>query len=211
MKFIRYGSLQPQSQVNYGNDTFHAPPCKKGFYAFPFKYVEFFLLGATSDPSNSSGKSYWLRDDDGNKILDNDIWDFDEYNKRTGEYEIKKEYKPLLKKKNIKRSMLRTTHGDDSLNGCYVVVLKKPKEYEYVGEIWHHLVESIGNKRHLILDEVGSWIKTDMKTYEYCLKRNAHIQHRDQRREWGVEFSRNKDGNKVYCKDHLEVFFERVK
>lgn len=208
MKFVRYGTLQPHKQVRYGMDTFHAPPCKKGFYAFPFKYVEFFLLGATSEPSNSSDKSYWLKDENGNRIKDNDIWDFDDYNSRTGNYGIKKEYKSLLKKNNIKQSRLRS---HDENGTYYVTILKPPKEFEYDGELWHHLGDVIKGKRELILDEYGSWVKTSMKTYEYCLKRNAHTQHKDQRKDWGIEYTRNKDGNKLYSRDHLEVFFERIK
>lgn len=210
MRFIRYGSLQPQKQSRYGEDWFHSPPCKKGFYAFPYKYVEFFLLGATSEPTNSSGKSMWLKDDGGNRVLDNDIWDFDDYDRRTGNYGIKKEWATLLKKKNIKRNMLRSTM-DEVTEKHYVTVLKKPKDFDYDGELWHHLEYAIGNKRHLIIDEHGSWIKTDMKTYEYCLKRSAHIQHKDNRKDWGTDFVMNKDGNKLYSRDHLEVFFERVK
>lgn len=206
MKFVRYGSLQPHKQIRYGMDTFHAPPCKKGFYAFPFKYVEFFLLGATSEPSNSSGKSQWLKDENGNLIKDEDLWDIDSYDTKTGRFDVNKKYKKLIKKKKIKTSRLRSTEK----NGInYVTVLKQPKEFEYDGELWHHLEEGLNGKQELIIDCHGSWIKTDMKTYEQCLKRVAHIQYSDSYNVWGS--IRNKDGLKAYSKDHLEVFFEKVK
>lgn len=206
MKFVRYGILQPQKQVRFGQDTFHAPPCKKGFYAFPYKYVEFFLLGATSEPSNSSGKSQWLKDENGNLIKDDDLWDLDSYDTKTGRFDINKKYKNLLKKKNIKSSRLRSTEKD-GVN--YVTILKQPKEFQYDGNIWHHLEEGLKGKQELVLDRNGSWIKTDIKTYEMCLKRVAHIQYGESYKIWGL--IRNKDGLKSYSKDHLEVFIEKIK
>lgn len=208
MKFTRYGSLQPQKQVRYGQDIFHAPPCKYGFYAFPYGYTEFFLLGATSEPSNSSGKSQWLKDDDGNRILDNDIWDTTDYDRKTGNFGINKKYISLLKKKNIKKNMLRSTY-DEKDDKHYVTVLKPPKEFEYKGDIWHHLGEVLQKKQHLILEEIGSWVKTDMETYEYCLKRTSHEQYKDFKKDWGTPHRIN--GLKLYAKDHLEVFFEKIK
>ena len=45
MKFIRFGSLKATKYNHYDvdNPTFHAPPVRRGIYAFPFGYDESFL------------------------------------------------------------------------------------------------------------------------------------------------------------------------
>lgn len=52
MQFLRWGGLSPVIQRGYDKamPTFHAPPAKKGFYAFPLGLVEPFLLSGT-DPA----------------------------------------------------------------------------------------------------------------------------------------------------------------
>lgn len=44
VKFCRYGGLSRKHQKGYGSETYHAPPTRRGFYAFVWPYVEFFLL-----------------------------------------------------------------------------------------------------------------------------------------------------------------------
>ena len=36
-------------QKGYGQDTFHAPPASRGFYAMPKRFQEYFLVGSTDD------------------------------------------------------------------------------------------------------------------------------------------------------------------
>lgn len=44
IKFVRFGGLSPVIQEGYGKDSYHAPPARKGFYAFPESTIERFLL-----------------------------------------------------------------------------------------------------------------------------------------------------------------------
>lgn len=44
VKFCRYGGLSRKHQKGYGSLTFHAPPARRGYYAFVWPYIEFFLL-----------------------------------------------------------------------------------------------------------------------------------------------------------------------
>ena len=48
IKFCRWGGLSPVKQKGYNRDmpTFHSPPCRKGFYAFLWPYIDLFLLGS---------------------------------------------------------------------------------------------------------------------------------------------------------------------
>lgn len=48
ISLCRYGGLNIVKQRgNYGNDTFHSAPERYGFYAFPYSFVEMFLVGST--------------------------------------------------------------------------------------------------------------------------------------------------------------------
>jgi hypothetical protein len=216
MKFVRFGVLQPQKQVRYGMDLFHAPPCKYGMYAFPDKYIERFLLGATDHPQNSSAKTHWVKDENGNKISYDDFYVKDSYDYDSGRSKIYPQWIIYMKKKNIKANQLSSIY-DEKDEKHYMTVLKKPNVFEYNGEIWHHLTEAVEKKPHLILARVGSWVKTDMETYEYALRKTKHIQSRDMMKQYVEEFNLSvtdaigKDGLDFYTKDHLEVFVERIK
>jgi len=56
MEFIRQGGLSPVIQKGYDPKmpTFHCPPAKKGIYAFPFGYVEPFLLSGNYNPNHKN-------------------------------------------------------------------------------------------------------------------------------------------------------------
>lgn len=49
MRFVRFGPLKPVKQKGYSIDAdddacTHVPPCRKGFYAFPYGCVEMFIV-----------------------------------------------------------------------------------------------------------------------------------------------------------------------
>jgi len=142
MKFVRFGGLSPVKQDHYttGKDKcFHNPPRKRGLYAFPYPYIETFLLGATDKPGHISNKTKWLKDEDGNRIKENDFYNFDrKWEKRFNRPSINLKYIKLLKKLNIRIKDIRTIF-DEKDETIYVTVLNKPKTFEYDGEIWHHL------------------------------------------------------------------------
>lgn len=202
MKFIRYGVLSPQKQVTYKNDSFHAAPCKKGFYAFPKNYVERFLLGATNNPNNSSSKSYWIKDENGNKIPSVDYdWD-----PKTDKTTYPKEFTDLLKKLKIKKSQVSSVEKNKD-GKYYMIAYKKPHKFDYDGDIWHHHHDVLQ-----IQPMSGSWVKTDIETYKKALKLLRHLQKTEILTNHGYDENIMKtDGLKLYAKDHLEVFIEKLK
>jgi len=113
MNFIRFGTLSPQKQVKYGGTDFHCPPCKYGFYAFPEGKIDQYLLMATYQVGNSSNKTAWLKDENGNKIPHSEF--FDEYT----EYHFKDGTKIRLSGKMFSREnrkILQDEYGIDDLN-----------------------------------------------------------------------------------------------
>ena len=58
MKFIRWGGLSPVVQKGYNPEmpTFHCPPARKGLYAFPFPFIEPFLLSGDFDNNHKEEK-----------------------------------------------------------------------------------------------------------------------------------------------------------
>jgi hypothetical protein len=212
-EFIRFGVLSPMDhKKRYGGHGFHSPPKKKGFYAFPHNGVDKFLLTATNHPSNPSNKSYWLKDDDGNKITTRQFYE-KEYNEKTGNYIIKIEYIKLLKKRNIQTKNIFDVMGEDDdidengWNRWYVCVYKKPNVFNYSGEIWCHLGEYLTPDK--IISEKGSWVKIEMDSYILALKKYTHSLRKDMMKTFGVDW-KDKNPLNVFTKDILEVFIEKI-
>jgi len=201
--FIRFGGLSQMDQLTYGNGTFHSPPKKKGIYAFPDGLVDRFLLTSTNDPRNPSHKSYWLRDENGDRITDDDFWDNNWDNKRES-FGINKKYHSLIKKKKIKIKDIFSISEDSKF---YICVYKKPRKFEYNGEIWCHLKENL--KPEHIIEEKGSWVKVSMDDYIFALQKEKHKIRKDLMSILGMNW-KDKNPFKNYCTDHLEVFIEKI-
>jgi hypothetical protein len=207
--FIRFGALSQMNQLTYGNGTFHSPPKKKGIYAFPEGLVDRFLLTATNDPRNPSHKSYWLRDENGNKIEDKYFWD-DVWCQKMDSYGIHKKYKSLVKKKKIRIKDIFTmadSNTDDDFKIFYVCVYKKPRKFAYDGDIWCHLGENL--KPEHIIEESGSWVKVSMDDYLLALKKEKHKIRKEMMAIFGIQW-KDVDPFRNYCTDHLEVFIEKI-
>jgi len=227
IKFIRFGGLSSVKQKHYlpdhnENNTFHNPPRKKGVYAFPHKYVDKFLLGATDHPAQKNSKTYWIKDED-NNLLKNTELTFDD----NGDYVASKKLKRILKHRKIKLSDVgyqakkyipEGNHSGVYLS-YYLTAYIKPKIFKYEGEIWHHFIDD--TKPSEILDRTENWI---LSTYiDYC-KIFKRTKHKDL--SWIHEIYGDSDkklkfnemANKVYkytgglsvAIDHLEVFIEKV-
>lgn len=216
MLFVRFGGLSPVKQTHYDTSEdkpFHNPPRKHGLYAFPYPYIEKFLLGATDEPTNISHKTQWLRDENGNRINDNDFYDYKkEYDSKTFEYPIKPQYIRLLKKLGIKRKDIWRSY-DKKAECHYITVMKKPRTFEYSGEIWHHLGHHL--KPHQIIGTSGSWTLSDMDEYLFALNREIHETRKQMLKSLGdYDEIKNliiKDPYKrMFAKDHLEVFIEQL-
>ena len=66
ISLCRYGGLNIVKQKgNYGNDTFHSAPERHGFYAFPYSFVEMFLVGSTKTKEVKEGTYKKFRAIDG--------------------------------------------------------------------------------------------------------------------------------------------------
>jgi len=216
LKFVRYGGLSPVKQDQYTTNkdkTFHNPPRKKGNYAFPYSYIERFLIGSTDQPGHISNKAKWLKDKNGNKIVRDDF--YIGYDNKKDKSIINPKYIKLLKKLKIKQSNIGSsnTKKDDSIS--YITVLKKPKIFEYDGEIWHHLGDHL--KPHQIIESSGSWIKSDIIDYMIAFNKEMKLCRNEMlkmTKDWKIELKDQLNINPLknfFSKDHLEVFIEKIK
>jgi len=235
IKFLRFGGLSSVKQKHYlpehdEDKSFHNPPRKKGIYAFPHKCVDKFLLGATNHPAQKNAKTFWIKDENGN-MLTNEELEFDD----KGDYVASKKLRRILKSKKIKLSDVyyqpKKYYTYDELDEMpedyyddlkyYLTAYVKPKIFKYEGEIWHHFLDE--TKPGEILDRSGDWI---LSTYENYCKIFKRVRHRDLKwiHETWSEFcpdvspNFNELSNRVYrfsgglsvAIDHLEIFIEKV-
>lgn len=141
IKFIRFGGLNPQRQHRYTSNetkkTFHHPPQKKGFYAFPAGHIETFLLGSTNHPTHKTGKTYWIKDEAGN-LISNKGWEYDDKGNISGskdwEYDdngnltVSKETELLLKKRKLSLKYVYSFRRIPENPNCYC---QQQKEEEF--------------------------------------------------------------------------------
>lgn len=180
IKFIRFGGLSPVIQEGYGEDGYHAPPARKGFYAFPETTIERFLLGSNVFDQRRMVKI------DPSKVKK------DEYGYPHGAVRWKDNKSAKFFDENYDKM------SDDELkeyrnkNQCYTKHCK-PKKFEYHGNIWHHLQtrDVIKQKGSWVLSNYQSWLKAFRK--EYAFHKTSLV----------TAFTR-------YSKDHFEVFIERI-
>ena len=211
MLFVRWGNLNPrkhkEARLSDESDdrTFHTAPCFKGIYAFPQGLVESFLLGGVAPVSGKiQDRCFYLKDDCGNKIDENDFW---KYDKDTNDFVIAKPYYVLLLKKRGLTKRQLSSYYDEQVNKNFVIYSTNKHTFRYNGDIWHHL--SV-DKRDVI-SERGGWTKTTFSVYidaiNRCIAKDKFASYikRDDRHgnphAYPYEFS----------KDHFEVFIERIK
>lgn len=186
--FLRYGGLAPVKQVGFGKTpTFHSPPAKAGFYAFPIGAVERFLLGTRCfdhrrmvpvikaseirkanrlwlDPSAVGTKFFMVW----KKAADKEFFD---NNWQSMTYE--------------EREKFRSDHQIWAKHA-------KPRRFYHFGYVWSHLEDHIKDKK-LILRRKHCWVLTD-----YDVWKQAFVLAQAEVRKTG------------YSRDHLEVFIERL-
>lgn len=203
MEFVRYGNLNTRKHKEHRNgDTFHTAPRFRGIYAFPKRFEELFLLGGV-DPDGEINRMNrrveYLRDELGNRIR----WS-DYCNENTDEVQgtdMRKLHR-ILKRRGARQRDL------SSSNDGYVTVVTNRHVFEYDGPVWHHLTQDVPRKD--ILLESGSWVLTDIRTYENALKRS------DGKERFESSLGRKHSGDRsrhknYYSKDHYEVFIEHIK
>jgi len=197
MKFIRYGGLNAIKQKHYKtgeNKTFHNPPVRKGFYAFPYPYIDKFLLTATNKPGHISNKSEWLKDDNNDKVKCIDF-----YNEN---WDIRKKWIKYLKYKKIKISNIYCIDN-------FIAFYKKPKIFDYNGLIWHHL----DLNQYFIIKNSGEWSLSTMDNYIKLLKLEKHKRLNELNKINGKItgiIDPFKGPGLTFSVDELEVFIEKI-
>ena len=225
IKFARFGGLSSVNQKGYDSncDGYHSPPAKRGFYAFLWPYYEFFLLSGglwTNYPWSIGTKFIYLKDAKGN-IIDENHPDH-EYFSSTGKYwsiptkewyfHHKKhpEYEDPEYDAKLEAHCIdwETNHGDKPK---WVLVQKpSPRIFEYKGNIWHHLTCYLGPSG--ALKQKGGWTLSPFDEYAKALQKNMHAGRRTQC-EYSSKKGLPKSNKNPYvgiCKDHLEVFIEKL-
>ena len=215
-EFVRFGGLSPVKQKGFTTSddaSFHAPPTRKGIYAFPKGYIELFLLGGGyGDPKNKDGSNRftYVKDKDGKRITDSHP-EFEKYQENENYWDVNL---------GLKDNAVPDDDGDYAYDDYNHALIQRvhPKRFKYSGDIWHHHKEFVNPVD--IQKEKGDWVKTNMETYLNAFAKNAHSAKKEMRRNQthynGGEFDISKvdvasDPLKYFTRDHLEVFIERLK
>lgn len=235
MKFVRYGSLEPQHHKiepeENGKMWFHTPPVETGIYAFPKGFVEPFILSGMGAGSLQNGRYRKLKDASGKPITGKK----DDFMQKSEdgyywEREWTSQWKTWFRKNKIREKDVSLmsekgigdTHAEDD-DEVFLVVQNRPREFEYSGNVWSHL-DSIAilnqkdgkfKKDKTLIDPAniiarsGSWVLTDMKTYESALKKYIKMQ-QYLSTIWERYSNRGNFPISYYSKDALEVYIESV-
>ena len=191
IKFSRVGGLSPVKQKGYDPSMpgKHSPPTKKGIYAFLYPYYEPFLLGGVeySGIKTKHSKFEFIKDKNGNPIeVPFDI----DYQHNGSENWMK----------------FWGLHYNGDNKPYYIVKPKKPKVFEYTGELWHHLGKHL--KPNEIIGERGTWTLSTFNMYHKAIKKEYSVN--KFLRDFGFDGAVNNPFNYI-CIDHLEVFIEKIK
>jgi hypothetical protein len=187
LSFVRYGGLSSVKQEGYraSMPTFHCPPARRGIYAFPYPYIERFLLGGSVFLPH---RMEWIKDKDGNRIDSG-------FPYGTGH----PDYAKLCERYMGCRECVNPEADEDDRDYNWVLAKHvKPRYFDYDGDLWHHLDFRLPRAAPVIAKK-GSWVKTTMQVFKECLKKEtAAIAIQKKRHGYGTSY------------DHLEVFIEKV-
>lgn len=159
MKFFRFGAIKPQKQVQYEEPKAEmypcSPPCKKGFYAFPAGFTDPFYLPLSRLPEEPYSLLQYLRDDNGRKMTENDLYRKEpdpEYKGWGCEIQVlTEEGKAFLKRRHLKENDLIK-----KLRPCYVMVYPDTdQDLEFISEDDH---SRLNQPLTFLLDEDGNKI-----------------------------------------------------
>lgn len=235
MKFLRYGSLVPQKHTPDA-ESYHSAPVKYGIYAFPKGFFDSYLLTGMGCGSIENGRFSYLKDDSNKKIkvklddlfeliIDNKFGIEERYYHTNS---LKFPYNKLLR--GLRCYALMDAEAKEIHNNFgyifksdaeYFYILKEnePRRFDYNGNIWHHL-ESFNSKKIVepidIIAKSGSWVLTDMKTYEKALNKYISLLKFDKYMTFKKDFNIVDNGSACgmplgMSKEQFEVFIEKVK
>lgn len=220
-KFVRFGGLSPVNQKGYTTEykSTHQPPARRGLYAMPYNKIEMYLINAQKPDGSPSDYAEYVKDKNGRPIVGTiNLWIKSELDFENGikegskisrcrhKYEPKAHIYSFGKWKNfdIKRYRKDDNYdydfNDEDFLGAYFLKLKKPKRFEYNGDIWCHLDVFCKIPETDILEKKFSWIKLSMKNYLKYLR----IADNNNKRLMKNEHIRNSN-------DYFEVFIEHIK
>lgn len=179
-KFVRYGKLHLTKQLGFGGDSFHSPPSSIGFYAFPYRYQEMFLVGNLAETQSvqvNLPKFLTI-----NEITKKDIFEDGEFENRSILFDKRLAY--------IKNKM-KVLHHEFYVDNSNLV--------------WHHLK----SPHHEIIDTHGSWNKTTVFEFKRAMKKE-NMKCRAQSLKISDKKDINSVPKKLgyYSMDHFEVFFD---
>lgn len=186
MWFVRFGGLSSKKQLGYdtknAEPSYHAPPARRGLYAFPWPYIEQFLLGGDTyvnpklQKKGQTLRIKYVKDKEGNPIT-NTHPEYDKYSD------------------SDKNWTMVTKRDEDGVAPEEYRLYRNynRKKFKYNGNLWTHLVDSIDPQD--IIDRRGDWVKTNINSYRAALTKDILKQKRE-------GYSLNKDA--------FEVFIERV-
>ena len=195
IQFVRFGGLSSVKQKGYNPSmpTYHAPPARRGIYAFVWPYIDVFLLGKDYfDPRRMK----WIKDEQGNKKKYDDSlpWDKEQGMSVFKDKKMKEKWDELQERRE-KGEKIPKEDFDKLEQEQYLAENSKPKKFKYEGDIWHHL--TVPN--NAVLQRRGDWVKTSFGDYVKALfKEVGRIE--EWKKRTGIGFT----------KDHLEVFIEKV-
>lgn len=205
-KFIRWGSINPKKQLGFSNnpDSFHEPPAKKGFYAFPFYEVEYFLLGTSFF---NAERMEFVKDERGNLINNEHPLYKQYYEKNFLKYatvyvpEEKRDGFTLGDYWDLLHEKYKDVKSEEEINKFhatrfFIVKVKRPKKFVHNGKIWCHFSP---NRGIAPLKQHGSWWMYSNENYNKLLKL------RQLENKTKVMF----DGI-AWSKDDMEVFIEKI-
>jgi len=128
--FATYGGLSLTKQHGFNvAKTQHAPPAKKGIYAFVWPYIEKFLLGGEYADPKFRGKGQrnriqYVRDKDGN-VIDSNHPDYDKYIEKGKNWNFPR-YKDPSKRMRANSfglmEPLKMIIGNHQKNGYYIII-----------------------------------------------------------------------------------------
>lgn len=229
IKFARFGGLSSVNQRGYDSkmDSSRGPPCRRGFYAFVWPHYDFFLLSngkTTTNPWNIGTKFRYIKDAKGNVINDKHP-EFKELSGKNKHWTVHTKlwynHRQAWEDLNISYDDVNYDKLSDEFDAAWEtkyndaakwVLVKKPspKIFEYKGNLWHHL--SCWLSPSGVIKQKGDWTLSTFEEYKVALEKDMHQAIKLQTHEYNLRKIPYSTKNPYHgvCKDHLEVFIEKL-
>ena len=182
--FVRFGGVNLKKQKGYKPDpaTYHSPPAPRGFYAMPKVAQEFFLISSMQVYQPNTVPKFPKKEICGED--ENGI--------------------PICAEASSEQ-------WDEYHKRTKKAISSMRKEFiKMDGNIWHHLSDHV--KPNEVIDRHGTWIKTDIKSWQKAFSKRSLKYRYGERDDFGGITSINEPARSglfgVYSRDEFEVFFD---